>query len=56
MTDDQRAVAETIFQREQRREQEINNVLRLERERHDAAVKNMRRLRELRLSQAKARP
>ncbi len=50
MTDkDPRAIAETVFQREQRREREISEALRLEQERHVAVVKNMQRLRALRL-------
>jgi hypothetical protein len=50
MTDsDKRAFAETVFEREQRREKEISSALKLEAQRHEAAVKNMRRLRALRL-------
>ena len=50
MTDsDKRAFAETVFEREQRREKEISSALKLEAQRHDAAVKNMYRLRALRL-------
>jgi hypothetical protein len=50
MTDsDKRAFAETVFEREQRREKEISSALRLEAHRHEAAVKNMHRLRALRL-------
>ncbi len=45
-----RAVAETLFEREQRRDREINEALKLEGERHAAVVKNMQRLRALRLS------
>ena len=48
---DQRAVAETAFDRNQRREMEINDALKQERARREAAVKNMYRLRALRLSQ-----
>ena len=44
-----RAVAETAFDRNQRREAEINEALKQEAARHDAAVKNMHRLRTLRL-------
>ncbi len=47
---DARAVAETLFEREQRRNREINAELKLEEERHAAVVKNMQRLRALRLS------
>ncbi len=46
---DPRAFAETIFEREQRREKEITNALKLEAERHEAALRNMHRLRALRL-------
>jgi hypothetical protein len=50
MTDtDQRAFAETIFERNQRRDVEINEALKQENARREAAVKNMYRLRELRL-------
>jgi hypothetical protein len=47
----QREVAETVFQRNQRREQEINDALKQEHARREAAIKNMYRLRNLRLSQ-----
>ncbi len=47
---DQRAIAETVFDREKTREMELNEALRLEEERHAAVVKNMQRLRELRLA------
>ncbi len=51
MTDkDPRAVAETLFEREQRHNREIGEALRLEEERHAAVLKNMQRLRALRLS------
>jgi hypothetical protein len=46
---DQRALAETFFERNQRREAEINNALKQEYARREAAVKNMYRLRALRL-------
>jgi hypothetical protein len=50
MTDNkQRAFAESVFAREQRREKEISSALKLEAHRHEAAVKNMHRLRALRL-------
>ena len=50
MTDtDQRAFAETIFERSQRRDAEINEALKQENSRREAAVKNMYRLRALRL-------
>jgi hypothetical protein len=50
MTDKQREVAEIVFQRNQRREAEINDILKQEQARHAAAVKNMQRLRALRLA------
>ena len=43
-----RAFAETVFDRNQRREAEINDALRQENARREAAVKNMNRLRALR--------
>jgi hypothetical protein len=50
MTDtDQRAFAETVFERNQRREAEISDALKQENARREAAVKNMYRLRALRL-------
>lgn len=45
-----RAVAETVFDRNQRREAEINIALGEEAARHQAALKNMQRLRALRLA------
>jgi hypothetical protein len=45
----QRELAETVFERNQRREKEINNALKQEYARREAAVKNMYRLRALRL-------
>jgi hypothetical protein len=51
MTDsDQRAFAESIFERNQRREAEINAALKQENARREAAVRNMYRLRALRLA------
>ncbi len=50
LTTQQREVAETAFDRNRRREIEINDALRQEQARHDAAVKNMHRLRALRLA------
>jgi hypothetical protein len=47
--DNQRAVAESVFDRAQRREREISEALKLEEVRHAAAIKNMHRLRALRL-------
>lgn len=46
----QRELAETVFERNQRREKEINNALKQEYARREAAVKNMYRLRALRLA------
>ena len=46
---DQRAFAETIFERSQRRDAEINEALKQENSRREAAVKNMYRLKTLRL-------
>ena len=46
---DQRALAETVFDRNQRRDAEINEALKQENARCEAAVKNMYRLRALRL-------
>ena len=42
--------AESVFQRNERREAEINDALKQEEARHAAVVKNMHRLRALRLS------
>ena len=49
----QREVAETVFDRNKRREAEISDALRQEQARHEAAVKNMQRLKALRLAQEK---
>ena len=50
MTDsDERAFAETVFERNQRRDAEINEALKQENAQREAAVKNMYRLRALRL-------
>jgi hypothetical protein len=46
----QREVTESLLERTQRREEEINHALKLEAERHAAAVGNMHRLRALRLA------
>jgi hypothetical protein len=46
----QREVAESLFERTQRREGEINHALKLEAERHEAVIKNMHRLRAARLA------
>ena len=50
LTTKQLEVAETVFDRNKRREAEINDAVRQEQARHDAAVKNMQRLRALRLA------
>ncbi len=51
MTDtNARKRAESLFDRETRREAEIADALKQEQARHDAAIRNMRRLRALRLS------
>lgn len=50
MSDSQREIAETVFERNQRREVEINNALKQEHARREAAVRNMYRLRSLRLA------
>ena len=50
MTDsDQRAFAETLFERNQRRDAEINEALKQQNARREAAVNNMYKLRALRL-------
>jgi hypothetical protein len=48
--DSQRALAETVFEREPRREREINDALTMEAARRGVAVQNMQRLRALRLA------
>jgi len=48
----QREVAESLFERNQRREAEINGALKQEAARHATAVQNMHRLKALRLAQA----
>jgi hypothetical protein len=50
LTTKQPEVAETVFDRNRRREAEINDARRQEHARREAAVKNMHRLRALRLS------
>jgi hypothetical protein len=50
LTAKQLEVAETAFVRNKRREAEINDAFRQEQARHQAAVKNMLRLRALRLA------
>jgi len=46
----QREIAESVFERNQRREKEINDALKQEYARREAAVKIMYRLRALRLA------
>jgi hypothetical protein len=46
----QREVAESLLERTQQREQEIKHALKLEAERHEAVIRNMHRLRMLRLA------
>jgi len=43
-------VAENVFERNQRREAEINDALRQEAARREAVIRNMHRLRALRLA------
>jgi hypothetical protein len=50
MTENQREIAETVFERNQRRETELNDALKQEHARREAAIKNMYRLRSLRLA------
>jgi hypothetical protein len=50
MSDSQREIAESAFERNQRRETEINDALKQEHARREAAIKNMYRLRSLRLA------
>jgi hypothetical protein len=51
MTDNSaRQRAESVFNKEQRREREITAAMQLEAARHQAAMENMKRLRALRLS------
>jgi hypothetical protein len=52
MTDSsQRALADTVFQRDETAERAANDALKLEEARRAAAVENMRRLKALRLAQ-----
>jgi hypothetical protein len=50
----QREIAESVFERNERREAEISDALRQEAARHAAVVENMHRLRTLRLSRQQA--
>jgi hypothetical protein len=49
MRDKDREAAESVFDRYQRRESELDEVVKQDRARHDAAVKNMQRPRALRI-------
>lgn len=49
MSAKQREVAESVFDKNKRREAEIQNALQQENARHEAVIKNMHRLRSLRL-------
>lgn len=51
-----REQAKSLFDRNQKREAEIANALEQEKARHAAIVKNMHRLRELRLAQNSKSP
>ena len=51
-----REVAESAFEKYQRREAEIASALRQEQARHEAAIKNMQRLRSLRLQREAQTP
>jgi hypothetical protein len=50
MTEQQREIAETLFARNQAREVKINDALKEEYARREAAIKNMYRLRALRMA------
>lgn len=56
MTAKDREVAESAFEKNKRREAEINTALRQEQARHEAAIKNMHRLRSLRLQREAQKP
>jgi hypothetical protein len=47
--DKDRQAAESVFDRYQRRESELDEVVKQDRARHDAAMNNMQRLRALRI-------
>jgi hypothetical protein len=49
MRNSDRQAAESAFDRNVRRESEINDALKQENARHDSAMKNMQRLRALRI-------
>lgn len=48
--DNRLTLAETVFEREQRREKEIGAAMKMEAARRSAAIENMHRLRALRLA------
>jgi hypothetical protein len=56
MRNSARHVAESIFDRNKRRESEINDALKQENARHDAAMKNLERLRALRIERDAQQP
>jgi hypothetical protein len=57
MTDDNsRAVAETVFKGDRGPEKESKDAFKMEAERHEAAIKNMHRLRALRLQRDEQKP
>jgi hypothetical protein len=56
MTERQREIAETLFERNQARELKINDALKEEYARREAAIKNMYRLRALRLARDVGNP
>jgi hypothetical protein len=51
-----REIAESTFEKNKRREAEINSALQQEHAKHEAAIKNMYRLRSLRLAHAAQSP
>jgi len=55
MADRDRRVADNVFAGKRKHERKISEALKLEHERHAAAVKNMQRLRLLRLSREQAK-
>ncbi len=56
MSDKQREIAETIFERNQRRETESNDALNQEYARRETAIKNMYRLRWREIQRLARRP
>jgi hypothetical protein len=55
MADRDRRVAENVFASKRKHERKISEAVKLEHGRHAAAVKNMQRLRVLRLSREQAK-